>query len=695
MNTETSGMLIAGKYEIESKIGRGGVGVVYQGRHRGTGRKVAIKLLNQEHSNKEESRSRFLQEARAAARFNHPNVVDILDVGEEPDGTVYQVLKYLEGKPLSAVIEEQGKLTIGQVLNYLLPVMHALVVAHKKGIIHRDLKPENIFISYDDTNAIVPKLLDFGIAKVLESAEVKTKTGAAMGTLQYMSPEQLTDSSRVGPASDVWSMGAVIYECLSGKRPFEAELEPGIVVAISMGQHKPLNDVVRDLPPNIPAAVERALVVDLDKRFKSMQELIDALVVEAERAGIPVRAGNISAASMETVVDPEQNVSTNEIHPPKPHVENRDERAKTQSKTSARQTRWSIVGVLCVLIIGLWFWFGRDQQASPKPVRPPVERPDTLKKAAAVEHDMRKAVAPIPDEPPIPEGMVTISGGRFEMGSREDEWREAMSWCIEDLSKADCPDSLFRRESPSRPVSVASFLIDRTEVTNAALARWLADLPDRTIRRNADGVQIVYQADLPIVALYNKVHAPVSGLVGDDSGENLTVRPKMEDLPVIYVTWYGASRFCESRGLRLPTEKQWEYAARGQERRAFPWGETRPGCKDSVFARVDGLACSGSARKPSKVGSTLRDRTPEGVFDLGGNAAEWVDTVYVDDKPNERAPFKCVAPKEERSIDTRSKTCQIYKGGDWVSIAERTRSASRSRAPQDMFFDSLGFRCVR
>ncbi|MCA9607944.1 MAG: serine/threonine protein kinase, partial [Myxococcales bacterium] len=206
MPKERLGRALGGRYRLLKILGKGGMGVVYEGVHEGTGRPVAVKVLLPQFLEHPEITKRFLREAKAAASLHHPNVVDVLDVGEDDDGAPYIVLEFLVGRTLHA-LSKKGPLDAEPTLAHLLPVMDALALAHDNGIVHRDVKPDNIFLAEDETGRITPKLLDFGIAKLLQvTSSLKTRTGTAMGTPHYMPPEQAQGARDVTPAADVWAM---------------------------------------------------------------------------------------------------------------------------------------------------------------------------------------------------------------------------------------------------------------------------------------------------------------------------------------------------------------------------------------------------------------------------------------------------------------------------------------------------------
>jgi len=289
---ERIGRTIAGKYRITRLLGKGGMGVVFAGVHAWTHRQVAIKVLASELATTEGITERFLREARAAAMISHPNAVEVLDMGAdtESDGSIYLVLEFLRGESLNARLERCRTLSKEETAAVLLPVMDVLRIAHGKGIVHRDIKPDNIFLSYnEETDETRPKLLDFGIAKVREAegrVGLATQSGMTMGTPAYMSPEQVRDASRVGPPADIWSMGVVWYECLSGFLPFRGNTANELLIAIATTAAIPLRTVAPSLPPQLAATIDRALHPNAGRRFTSIVEFADALAEAYESAGI-------------------------------------------------------------------------------------------------------------------------------------------------------------------------------------------------------------------------------------------------------------------------------------------------------------------------------------------------------------------------------------------------------------------------
>ena len=285
--SERLGTTVAGKYRIERVLGAGGMGTVFGGVHAWTGRQVAVKMLNPDYAADASVVQRFLQEARAAARLDHPNVVDVLDMGQAEDGAVYLVLELMSGSPLTDLVAH-GPMPVEVALRHLLPVIDALGVAHAHGIVHRDLKPDNIFLSRSLKGGVVPKLLDFGIAKVADKNTARTGTGFIVGTPSYMSPEQALGKSDLGPPSDVWSMGVVLFECLTGKLPFTAESSTGMLVVICTQPAPAVATRGVPVPASIAAVIDRALQSDPRARYIDAAEFGDALYAAACADGLDV-----------------------------------------------------------------------------------------------------------------------------------------------------------------------------------------------------------------------------------------------------------------------------------------------------------------------------------------------------------------------------------------------------------------------
>ena len=272
---ERVGTLVAQRYRLTRLIGKGGMGVVFEGRHEWTRRRVAIKLLRPHLLEQDPSLAdRFLDEAQATAALKHPNVVEVLDMGQDHDGSLFIAMEYLEGQSLGDVIAAR-KPTYDELRAWLPPVMNALERAHQAGVIHRDVKPDNIFLTHTE-NGVVPKLLDFGVVKMLGGVK-RTETGLVMGTPAYMSPEQAAGEA-LTPHLDIWAFGCVIYEAIACRPAFGGTSSMEVMAAIVRVKYRPLREVAPETPARLASVVNKALAKKLSDRFNAIGELRDAFV---------------------------------------------------------------------------------------------------------------------------------------------------------------------------------------------------------------------------------------------------------------------------------------------------------------------------------------------------------------------------------------------------------------------------------
>ncbi len=265
------GHVLDGRYEIQKRIGSGGMGVVYAARRLILGDLVALKQLAPLASSNY-SRSRFLLEARTAAHIRHPNVVEIFDFGEPEDDAPYIIMEYIDGPTLADVLH-QGRLTVERALAIFAPICAAIEAGHRRGVVHRDLKPANIMVATSDDGSEVVKVLDFGLAYVATSHTPRlTQTGAIIGTARYMAPEQ-TRGEEVVPATDVFALGILLYEMVTGQVPFLAKTPVLTALKISMGEYIPPDEIEPKLPRSVVRAIHSALRQDPAQRPESPEQL--------------------------------------------------------------------------------------------------------------------------------------------------------------------------------------------------------------------------------------------------------------------------------------------------------------------------------------------------------------------------------------------------------------------------------------
>ncbi len=304
------GIVLDDKYRLDELLGQGGMGAVYRATHLLIERPVAVKVLSQRLIADESARERFRREARAAGRLQHTNAVAVTDFGETRDGLVYLVMELLEGRPLREVLARESPLDPARAVSLMMQISAAVEAAHEAGIIHRDLKPGNIFLVQRPDSPYIVKVLDFGIAKLATSDEAGgelrfhdtlTGTGVMIGTPRYMSPEQC-DGAQLTPASDVYSLGVILYEMLTGQTPFNAATPLSLALKHSSESPRPPRELVAAIPPALEGVVLHALEKKPEERAGDAGEFRRELFAVAERLGLEHSAG-FSAPTIETLRD--------------------------------------------------------------------------------------------------------------------------------------------------------------------------------------------------------------------------------------------------------------------------------------------------------------------------------------------------------------------------------------------------------
>lgn len=460
-----------------------------------------------------------------------------------------------------------------------------------------------------------------------------TPTGPAvseqcLGTPLYMAPE-VWRGDRASPATDVYSLGAVLYEMACGRPPFDADDLLSLRNAALTQEYRPLLDMAPTLPVGLAQIIERCLRRNAAMRFISGEALLVALeswarvnAASSISSSRSSRSSQLSHSAISNIVTPERRV------------------------WSWRRVLAAGAVVACAAgtggMIGSW---------------------------------------------PIG-GMAVISGGSFLMGSSDDEVDSAQHWCKQ-LSGADCDEVVqqkFRREGPQHHVTLSRFRMDRREVTNEEFAAWLNAQPTLTVSQGRYVVQ-----DGRLLADLYPMHQPFGGLMYEDGERRFRVAASFARRPVTQVSWHAASAFCAARGGRLPTEAEWEYAARGSEGRRFPWGFTEPQCGGTTFARSLGMPCATEPKGPREASLSGQDRTEDGIYDLAGNVSEWVSDVFVEQYQACAAP--CLDPAS-RELPASGPVMRVVRGGNWLWSAASVRAATRSRIEQDSAPINVGFRCA-
>ncbi|MGK3984791.1 bifunctional serine/threonine-protein kinase/formylglycine-generating enzyme family protein [Sorangium sp. So ce136] len=691
-----------GQYLIAEEIGRGGMGVVYRAVHRGVGQVAAVKVLSSQLAQDASYRRRFTNEARALSLVDHPGLVKIFDFGEAPRGEPYILMEYLRGEVLRSRLERCKRLDLPEVLHIARQGASALAAVHKNGIVHRDLKPSNMMLVADDEapGGERLKLLDFGIARFASDGTDLTAPGSVLGTATYMSPEQCAGQSAVDGRSDVYSLGVVLYELLAGEPPFRGE--PVEVLRMHLFRDpRPLESVVPGVHREMAGLIRRMLAKEPSLR-PDIVEVTDGLrrdgaaappatraavsapaaALAAEPAGkttekkVAVRAlttrVEVSPAAGAQAVEKAKVAPFEAAPPPSPAAgapalgDVRAEPADAHERAAppARWRQLRRVGAFTALVLLASGSYGLLR----------ARRADSAGAPVALSN------------------MVRLAGGQLHMGSTP---AEIDAEC--QRLGARCRRDLLEREQPVREVTLSPFYLDAHETTNAEFAAWLELLgPTLKVKEDPEHGIVRYvhhpaEGDSAPDILLVDLFPEHSGLL-HEPGNHFAPRPGHERRPVTQVTWDAASLYCKARGKRLPTEAEWEFAARGTTSRSFPWGEAPPRCDGIVFGRYDKGACRGLPERAQDVGTAPQDRTPEGVWDLGGNVEEWVQDRFL--LPYYPACGDCLDPIVEGPVTSLVDDVRVRRGGSWPSSDTTSRGAARARWKRGEVLAGVGFRCA-
>ncbi|MBL8063494.1 MAG: SUMF1/EgtB/PvdO family nonheme iron enzyme [Anaerolineales bacterium] len=612
------------RYELLELLGKGGMAMVYKAYDSRLEREVAIKIIRQDAFPPEilqDVLKRFEREAKSLARLSHPNIVKVLDYGEY-EGSPFLVLEFYAGGTLKEKIGDP--ISWREALRLLLPVARGVEYAHQRDIIHRDIKPANILMADNGE----PTLSDFGIAKIFQNEKntALTGSGMAMGTPEYMAPEQWT--GQTGHQSDMYSLGIILYELVTGRRPYIADT-PGAVF---------LKQVTEPLPypsgvvPNLPEAVEqlliKALARDPGSRFANLGELIREIenLLNADEGKLKASESRPASNKAEAVPIP-----------------------VGSSPARASSLRMLVVGgiggvmvIIAALVVGVPFILGK---LNPSPTATPIAPTEAPTSAPAPTQTLVVGSGPLLNEITDARGaeMVLVPEGMFTMGSKAED---ALAECLK--YQSDCDLSWYRDEEPPHTVFLDSFYIDRYEVTNGQYAVCVDEGTCQPPTSSESAIRSSYYGN-----------------------------PEYENYPVIYVSWDMAKAFCEWRGARLPSEAEWEKAARGPEGNVFPWGAEA----DLTYANYNVDIGDTVA-----VGRYENGQSPYGAYDMAGNVWEWVADWYSNS-------YYQVSPLEN-PLGPETGEKRILRGGSWYDPAYLIRTSIRLVEPVPVD-NNFGIRCAR
>lgn len=402
---------MAGEYRLGRLLGEGGFGAVYEAEHPLLKRRAAVKVLHRVADRDSDAVQRFISEAQAVNQIRSRHIIDIFSFGALSDGRHFYVMDFLEGEPLDRFLSRVGKVDVETTLQLVLPIAEALDLVHRAGIVHRDLKPQNIFLAWNENDEVVPKLLDFGMAKLLSNSPVRTVSGTPIGTPLYMAPEQAR-GDKVDARCDVYALGVLCYQMLTGQLPFDADTTVGILMAHLIQNAEKPSELVPELSADLDAPILQMLAKDPAGRPSSAGEAIAAIKAAAERAGVTVPPGPPKLPRPEPVVSGEfatEIDSTLLADPPTPE--------RGAEPGSARDVRrnYVLLGAGAVLVGAAFTWvFARSGPA--KPPRTPTRMASSALAAAsaaqapaATSAPLATASAPLVEAMPAPSSAPSAS----------------------------------------------------------------------------------------------------------------------------------------------------------------------------------------------------------------------------------------------------------------------------------------------
>ncbi len=400
-HVDYSGKTLEGRYQVVRLLGRGGMGSVYEGRHVVVGKRVAIKFLHAEFAQNEEVLKRFYREAQAAAAIGHKNIIDIMDVGVSAENEPYIVMEYLEGEDLEGMLKRTGALSVETACGILEPALLALAAAHSKGIVHRDLKPANIFLVRNEGAAPTVKLIDFGISKFTGGNKESrlTRTGSLLGTPAYMAPEQARGVGDIDHRADVYSMGVILYEMLTGALPFEGENYNTLLINMLTTEARRPREVNPSIPVDAELVVLRELSKDPGGRSQGALQMLESLKelsAFAERAsgmsliGTKIKRGFAGGDLGSVIGTPGSGSSASRVLSEMAHKGTPGAWGGTAAKGGP--SKGLVIGlgaVALVIIAGVVFALTRGE---PSPVFVPVTAPITASPPVLVQPDLDEGV---------------------------------------------------------------------------------------------------------------------------------------------------------------------------------------------------------------------------------------------------------------------------------------------------------------
>jgi serine/threonine protein kinase len=622
------------RYKILERLGEGGMATVYKAYDARLDREVAIKVIRRDAFPPDQMdmlMKRFERESKSLAKLSHPNIVGVLDYGEF-DGSPYLVMEYLSGGTLR---ERLGKpFPWREAVQMILPIANALEYVHDRSIINRDIKPSNILM----TDKGQPMLTDFGLVKLFgdEAKEGThlTSSGTGLGTPDYMAPEQWTGETTT--QSDLYSLGVVLYEMITGHRPYTADTPAGVLLKQATEPLPLPTRYITDLPHDVESVVLKALAKDPKNRYTDMrafvselQNLLSGREVMASLTKVETLREQMTGAHRKRVVSPA---------------------APQPSQPMRILPILAGLGVLGLIVVVGAFLFFASSGMFAAPTATPTEKvlPSLTATIVQLTEVPQSTVVPtetaLPTETPFPSEitdannvtMIFIPAGEFTMGSND----------TGDVGS-----------QPAHTVNLAAFYIDKYEVTN--------EMYDACIYRSS--------------AAGGKCQKPQR--LSSAKNVNYFGNEVFKDYPVVYITWKMAKTYCEWRGARLPTEAEWEKAARGADaNRIYPWDKN---ILDCGYANYGDCIGDTTSVKQYEIGKSIY-----GLYNMAGNVWEWTSSLS---KPY---PYNAADGREDPTTSGN----RIVRGGGWSAFGGNAKNIRvDTRLPRDPGYAGtlVGVRCAR